>query len=161
MTTTQTTTVLPGDEGDDDPNPTHEDIRYDKFFEELREALYWSYDRVPGHGGVPDFNRSHLVSPDDYQVNNVCGKMSNKRATSHEWHIFAETPEICCKICQYVSRCKMWTWSNGDKGHFKKCWMTTSFSWLEPNPGFLTGSNPGRLIVPEDYPWPPSPSPEL
>merc|ERR1719235_19610 len=138
ITTTATTTVLGNADGDDD-EPSAADFRYDKFFEELREALYWQYDFQPGHGGVPDFNRSHLVDPDAYQVNNVCGKMSNKRATRHEWHVFAETPEICCKICQYVSRCKMWTWSNGDKGHYKKCWITTSFTWIEPNAGFMTG----------------------
>jgi hypothetical protein len=125
-----------------------------------------------------------MVDADAYVVHNVCGKMSNKRATSNEWHVFAETPEVCCKICQYVSRCKLWTWSNGANGHFKKCWITTGrsraprandpamipigtlFTDLEANGGFITGVNPGRLIVPGDYPWPgdpdfPPPRPEF
>jgi hypothetical protein len=112
---------------------------YDEHFHVERFSHHWK-------GRVPDQNESDIVEAEVHsaKVSTTCGVMPAKRAISHEWHIFAESPEKCCKICELTSRCTMWTWGTGKQGHYMKCWVTTSESKLEDAPGFITGISPPR-----------------
>jgi len=115
---------------------------YDEHFMHERHSHHW-------RGPVPDVNATTAVHADVHAapVKKNCGSMPGKRATSHEWHVFAETPEKCCNICELSSRCTMWAWGTGLQGHHMKCWITTSESKLEDAPGFITGYNPGRRTL--------------
>jgi hypothetical protein len=114
-------------------------VVYDNHFHEERHGHHWK-------GRVPDVNHTTAIAAETHAapVMNTCGSMPGKRAVSHEWHVFAETPEKCCKICELSSRCTMWAWGTGLQGHYMKCWITTSESKLEDAPGFITGVTPGR-----------------